>query len=95
DMHTFLKILDLDNDNHKFNSSMAWAHFDQTAVPFGRCTAHPRLSFPVSADSSLCHFLKVSSAALDVPKLQRSCEQIQHLGPRWDVNADVQSDVEE
>ncbi|KAF8514918.1 hypothetical protein JB92DRAFT_2689738, partial [Gautieria morchelliformis] len=72
DMDTFLQILDLDEeDNHGFNSGMPWAYFERAAAPFGDID-NPRLSFPVSADTSLGHFLRRSSAALYGRKVQRS-----------------------
>ncbi|KAF8460463.1 hypothetical protein JB92DRAFT_3104225 [Gautieria morchelliformis] len=76
DMDTFL-----DEDNHGFNSGMACAHFEQAAATF-LDVDNPRPLFPVSADSSLGHFFKHSSASLGVQKVQHSCEQIQHLGER-------------
>lgn len=37
--------------------------------------------------SSLGHFLKGSSAALGVTKVQETCEKIQHYGKLWDDEA--------
>ncbi|KAF8490878.1 hypothetical protein JB92DRAFT_3147787 [Gautieria morchelliformis] len=67
---------------------MAWAHFEQAAAPFWAMDS-------AFADSSLSHLLKRSSAALGVQKVQRSCEQIQNLGERRDIDADVQPGAEE
>lgn len=58
---------------------MAWAYFSQVTATFDDMDIAfgekdlPRLS-------SLGHFLKGSSAALGVQKVQASCESIQHLG---------------
>ncbi|KAF8532138.1 hypothetical protein JB92DRAFT_3091955 [Gautieria morchelliformis] len=79
------EILDLDEDNHGFSSGINWAHFEQAAAPFWDMDS-------AFADSSLGHFLKRSSADLGMQKVQRSCEQIQHLGERRDVDAYVQPD---
>lgn len=45
--------------------------------------------------SSLGHFLKGSSAALGVAKVQASCERIQHYGQRRDEEAGVNISDEE
>ena len=39
--------------------------------------------------SNLGHFLKGSSAALGVSKVQATCEKIQHYGKLWDDDANV------
>ncbi|KAF8499375.1 signal transduction histidine kinase [Gautieria morchelliformis] len=95
DMDTFNQILDLDEeDNNEFSSGMAWAYFEQAAATFGDMdSAFADSSLPTLA--SLGHFLKGSSAALGVQKVQRSCEQIQHLGERRDVDVVVQPDAED
>lgn len=45
--------------------------------------------------SSLGHFLKGSSAALGVAKVQASCERMQHYGQRRDEQAGVDLSDEE
>lgn len=39
--------------------------------------------------SNLGHYLKGSSAALGVTRVQASCERIQHYGKLWDEDAGV------
>lgn len=57
------------------------------------CLAHSGISNRGEKDletlSSLGHFLKGSSAALGLSRVQHSCEQIQHLGQRRDEERDV------
>ncbi|KAF8579812.1 histidine-phosphotransfer domain, HPT domain-containing protein [Ramaria rubella] len=80
DMETFLQILDLDEeDNHDFSKGMAWAYFDQAATTFEDMDkAYDEKNLPKL--SALGHFLKGSSAALGVSKVQASCERVQHYG---------------
>jgi HPt (histidine-containing phosphotransfer) domain-containing protein len=79
-METFHQILDLDeDDSHEFSRGMAWAYFsqvDHTFVEMDQALAAKDLA----KLSSLGHFLKGSSAALGVSKVQASCERIQHYG---------------
>ena len=39
--------------------------------------------------SDLGHFLKGSSAALGISRVQKSCERMQHYGKKWDEEAGV------
>jgi len=85
DMITFHQILDLDEDDtHDFSRGMAWAYFSQVTSTFKEMDDAfavkdlPRLS-------SLGHFLKGSSAALGVMKVQASCELIQNYGKLLDT----------
>jgi HPt (histidine-containing phosphotransfer) domain-containing protein len=43
----------------------------------------------LSALSSLGHYLKGSSAALGVARVQETCEKIQHYGHLWDEDKQV------
>ncbi|KIJ54969.1 hypothetical protein M422DRAFT_58233 [Sphaerobolus stellatus SS14] len=88
-MEALEQILELDEgDNHEFSKEMAWAYFEQARSTFDEMDAAfnaqdlPKLS-------SLGHFLKGSSAALGVSKVQRSCERIQHYGDLRDEEANV------
>lgn len=47
----------------------------------------PRAGKHLDTLSSLGHFLKGSSAALGVTKVQETCEKIQHYGKLWDDEA--------
>ncbi|GBE85272.1 hypothetical protein SCP_0704590 [Sparassis crispa] len=80
DIETFHQILDLDEDDtHDFSRGMAWAYFSQASTTFTEMDeAFSAKDLPKL--SSLGHFLKGSSAALGVSKVQASCEQIQHYG---------------
>jgi len=80
DIETFHQILDLDEDDtHDFSKGMAWAYFSQASSTFTEMDeAYSKKD--LAKLSSLGHFLKGSSAALGVAKVQASCEQIQHYG---------------
>lgn len=79
-METFRQILDLDeDDSHEFSRGMAWEYFSQvdtTFIEMDQALADKDLA----KLSSLGHFLKGSSAALGVSKVQASCERMQHYG---------------
>ncbi|KII90516.1 hypothetical protein PLICRDRAFT_39081 [Plicaturopsis crispa FD-325 SS-3] len=80
DMETFYQILDLDEDDtHDFSRAMAWAYFSQVDTTFVEMDEALAKKDLVKL-SSLGHFLKGSSAALGVAKVQASCEKIQHYG---------------
>ncbi|TDL22089.1 histidine-phosphotransfer domain, HPT domain-containing protein [Rickenella mellea] len=95
DMETFLQILDLDEDDtHDFSKGMAWAYFSQAAHTFTEMD-EALAAKDLGKLSSLGHFLKGSSAALGVAKVQASCERMQHLGQRRDEEAGVDLSQEE
>ncbi|RDB17870.1 Multistep phosphorelay regulator 1 [Hypsizygus marmoreus] len=84
DMETFQQILDLDEDNtHDFSRGMAWAYFTQAEQTFKEMDQALE-GKDLSQLSSLGHFLKGSSAALGLSKVQASCEKIQHYGQKRD-----------
>jgi len=56
---------------------------------------HSRKTKDLSKLSSLGHFLKGSSAALGVSKVQASCEKIQHYGQLRDEGAGIDLTREE
>jgi len=79
-METFQQILDLDEDGtREFSRGMAWAYFSQVSTTFGDMDKAFKIQ-DLAKLSSLGHFLKGSSAALGVSKVQASCEKIQHYG---------------
>ncbi|KAF7967900.1 hypothetical protein HWV62_32573 [Athelia sp. TMB] len=88
DMDTFQQILDLDEDGtREFSRGMAWAYFsqvDSTFVDMDKAFDNKDLV----QLSTLGHFLKGSSAALGVSKVQASCEKIQHYGQLRDEEED-------
>ena len=60
----------------------------------------PNILYPSSRKdlqklSQLGHFLKGSSAALGVAKVQASCEKIQHYGKLWDHELEVNLEEDE
>jgi osomolarity two-component system, phosphorelay intermediate protein YPD1 len=65
------------------------------------CILFPSIYSSISAQKNLKllseqgHFLKGSSAALGVKKVQDSCENIQHYGKLWDEVAGVPITSEE
>ncbi|KDQ62234.1 hypothetical protein JAAARDRAFT_30119 [Jaapia argillacea MUCL 33604] len=79
-METFQQILELDEDDEQdFSKGMAYAYFSQARQTFVEMTdAFSAKDLPKL--SSLGHFLKGSSAALGVTKVQAACEKIQHYG---------------
>ncbi|TFK48654.1 histidine phosphotransferase [Heliocybe sulcata] len=86
-METFHQILDLDEDEtHDFSRGMAWAYFSQASTTFDDMEGAFKEK-DLKKLSSLGHFLKGSSAALGVAKVQASCEKIQHYGQLRDEDA--------
>jgi len=78
-------VLELGEDDPSFLREMVGAYFDQAANTFRAMDA--ALSAKDLAElTSLGHFLKGSSAALGVFKVQSSCEKIQQLGKLKDEN---------
>ncbi|KAI0917473.1 hypothetical protein AcW1_007335 [Taiwanofungus camphoratus] len=87
DMETFHQILDLDEDDtHDFSRGMAWAYFSQASSTFTEMD-EAFSNKDLGKLSSLGHFLKGSSAALGVARVQASCEKIQHYGQLRDEEA--------
>ncbi|OCH92597.1 histidine-phosphotransfer domain, HPT domain-containing protein [Obba rivulosa] len=95
DLETFLQILDLDEDEtHEFSKEMVWQYFSQASTTFVEMDDAYTHEDLVKL-SSLGHFLKGSSAALGVTKVQASCEQIQHYGQKRDeaTGQDLEADA--
>jgi len=92
DMETFGQIREMDEeeddddgdddgprDPHAFSKGIVFGYFDQAEATFlqmEEAVAEPSLK----KLSSLGHFLKGSSAALGIVKVQESCEKMQHYG---------------
>ncbi|EIW81281.1 histidine-phosphotransfer domain HPT domain-containing protein [Coniophora puteana RWD-64-598 SS2] len=84
DMETFEQILELDEDEERsFSRGMVWEYFDQAQATFGQMDEAYKKDDTAEL-SRLGHFLKGSSAALGLAKLQASCEKIQHYGQLQD-----------
>jgi HPt (histidine-containing phosphotransfer) domain-containing protein len=80
DTETFQQILDLDEeDSREFSRGMVWAYFAQAASTFDDMDKALEIE-DLEKLSAQGHFLKGSSAALGVRKVQSSCEKIQHYG---------------
>ncbi|CAA7261429.1 unnamed protein product [Cyclocybe aegerita] len=77
--------LDEDDDEHEFSRSMVWDYFDQAKETFATMD-EAFAKDDLEQLSSLGHFLKGSSAALGLSRVQSTCEKIQHCGHRRDEN---------
>lgn len=85
DWSIFSQILEMDEDEdeHDFSSGIILNYFEQAETTFDQIqTALEQKN--LSELSSLGHFLKGSSAALGLTKVQNSCEKIQHYGAKKD-----------
>lgn len=73
---------------------MTWAYFSQVGTTFDDMDKAFEIK-DLAKLSSLGHFLKGSSAALGVSKVQASCEKIQHYGQLRDEeeNKDLTSEA--
>ncbi|KAJ7714186.1 histidine phosphotransferase [Mycena metata] len=88
DMDIFSQILELDEDGtYDFSKEMVAAYFSQATTTFSdmdKAMADKKLP----ELSALGHFLKGSSAALGISKVQAACEKMQHYGELRDEAAD-------
>lgn len=82
-METFSQILELDEDDEdrEFSKSIVSNYFEQVVVTFDDMQKAIDKRDLLSL-SSLGHFLKGSSAALGIWKVQDTCEIIQHVGKK-------------
>lgn len=86
---TFEQILELDDeDDHSFSWGMVAAFFSQADLTFDEMDAAYK-SKDLDTLSKKGHFLKGSSAALGVQKVQDSCERIQNYGKLRDEEAGI------
>ncbi|TFK74764.1 histidine-phosphotransfer domain, HPT domain-containing protein, partial [Pluteus cervinus] len=81
DVDQFGQILELDedDDDSEFSRGMVTEYFDQARKTFGQMDDALKAG-DLGQLADLGHFLKGSSAALGVLKVQASCEKIQHWG---------------
>jgi len=87
DMETFEQILELDEeDSREFSRGMTTAYYSQAVQTFKEMDEAQAIK-DLPKLSSLGHFLKGSSAALGLRKVQASCEKIQHYGKMRDEEA--------
>ncbi|KAI0280171.1 signal transduction histidine kinase, partial [Russula aff. rugulosa BPL654] len=79
DRSVFEPILEFDIDEEGFSELMVNEYFDQAVKTFEKMDDALAKKNLLEL-SSLGHFLKGSSAALGLSKVQLSCEHIQHYG---------------
>ncbi|KAG8891604.1 hypothetical protein FRC00_013403, partial [Tulasnella sp. 408] len=81
DMEIFSQILELDEDDEDqtFSKSIVSNYFEQVVTTFEDMEKGIKANDLLKL-SNLGHFLKGSSAALGVWKVQATCEIIQHVG---------------
>ncbi|KAH9042478.1 histidine-phosphotransfer domain HPT domain-containing protein [Lactarius pseudohatsudake] len=91
DMDVFEQILELDEDDDDFSRGMVDDYFSQAEKTFTEMAAALEEK-DLEKLSSLGHFLKGSSAALGVFKVQSSCEDIQHYGQLREGNKVIEKD---
>ncbi|KAM0755311.1 histidine phosphotransferase, partial [Meredithblackwellia eburnea MCA 4105] len=88
DMETFGQLLEIDDDDaHEFSKTLAFDYISQadtTFTEFDEALAKKDLK----QLSSKGHFLKGSSAALGLQRVQQSCELMQHFGNRRDAKGE-------
>ncbi|WVR05985.1 hypothetical protein IAU60_003013 [Kwoniella sp. DSM 27419] len=103
DMETFQQIMDMDEDDdaddedgekNSFSKGIVWGYFEQAEATFTEMN-EAIVNKDLSKLSSLGHFLKGSSAALGIIKVQASCEKMQHYGNLRDEEAGVPLSSEE
>lgn len=84
DWETFKQILEMDDpDDNSFSTSIIENFFEQAKETMDQI--HTALhDQDLESLSSLGHFLKGSSAALGLYRVQNSCERIQHYGEMKD-----------
>ncbi|CAO3677140.1 unnamed protein product [Rhizopus microsporus] len=82
DMSTFDQLLEMDDeDDHEFSQGIVVNYFDQANETFKDMDRALKKE-DLSELSRLGHFLKGSSAAIGLKKVQASCEKIQNYGNR-------------
>ncbi|WVQ97365.1 hypothetical protein IAU59_004477 [Kwoniella sp. CBS 9459] len=103
DMETFQQIMDMDEDDgdddedgdkHAFSRGIVWGYFEQAEATFTEME-EAIVAEDLGKLSSLGHFLKGSSAALGIIKVQASCEKMQHYGNKRDEEAGVELESDE
>ncbi|KAK4685488.1 osomolarity two-component system, phosphorelay intermediate protein YPD1, partial [Tremellales sp. Uapishka_1] len=104
-MDVFSQIRDMDDDEeedegsggeggHEFSKSIVWGFFEQADTTFEQMQ-EAIIAHDLPNLSSLGHFLKGSSAALGIIKVQASCEKMQHYGNMRDEETGEDLDKDE
>ncbi|BGP43486.1 Phosphorelay intermediate protein [Rhodotorula kratochvilovae] len=88
DMDVFGQLLEIDDDEeHEFSKTLAFDYITQAEATFKEIE-EALTSKDLDALSRKGHFLKGSSAALGLQRVQHSCEAMQHFGHRRDSHGD-------
>ncbi|BGP20170.1 hypothetical protein JCM10213_000745 [Rhodosporidiobolus nylandii] len=84
DMEVFGQLLEIDDDeSHEFSKTLAFDYITQAETTFEEIDEALEKR-DLDALSRKGHFLKGSSAALGLHRVQHSCEAMQHFGKRKD-----------
>ncbi|BGP35476.1 Phosphorelay intermediate protein [Rhodotorula toruloides] len=88
DMDVFGQLLEIDDDDtHEFSKTLAFDYINQAEATF--VEIEEALSKKdLDALSRKGHFLKGSSAALGLQRVQHLCEALQHFGKRRDARGE-------
>jgi len=80
-MDTFGQILEMDEDedDREFSKDIVYNFFDQAGVTLSKIDGSIEKK-DFRSISDLGHFLKGSSGALGIDRVQRCCERMQHYG---------------
>ncbi|KAK4049278.1 Phosphorelay intermediate protein [Microbotryomycetes sp. JL201] len=88
DMDVFGQLLEIDDDeSHEFSKTLAFDYISQADATFQEIEDALQAR-DLDTLSRKGHFLKGSSAALGLQRVQRTCEQMQHVGQRKDESGD-------
>ncbi|GAA5820137.1 hypothetical protein JCM11491_003306 [Sporobolomyces phaffii] len=88
DMEVFGQLLEIDDDEtHEFSKTLAFDYISQAETTFVEIEDALTVK-DLDALSRKGHFLKGSSAALGLQRVQHSCEAMQHFGKRKDANGE-------
>ncbi|GAA6060445.1 hypothetical protein JCM10212_000038 [Sporobolomyces blumeae] len=88
DMDVFGQLLEIDDDEtHEFSKSLAFDYISQAETTFHEIEDALKAQ-DLDALSRKGHFLKGSSAALGLQRVQHSCEAMQHFGKRRDAHGE-------
>ncbi|GAA5865478.1 hypothetical protein JCM1840_001411 [Sporobolomyces johnsonii] len=88
DMDVFGQLLEIDDDeSHEFSKTLAFDYISQAESTFVEIEEALEKK-DLDALSRKGHFLKGSSAALGLQRVQHSCEAMQHFGKRRDAHGE-------
>ncbi|GAA5946122.1 hypothetical protein JCM3775_004152 [Rhodotorula graminis] len=88
DMDVFGQLLEIDDDEeHEFSKTLAFDYITQADATFQEIE-EALASKDLDALSRKGHFLKGSSAALGLQRVQHSCEAMQHFGKKRDAHGE-------